>query len=135
MVAVAIGCLALVAAMVALVFWSVRWARSSLERLSAGDAERQALRQRVDALTADVQARDHAIQNKSTELELERGARSAVQRQRDDALATIEKLAAKSPAATAAAMRAQLERLRALPVVPDVPEASGSAPTTAADPG
>lgn len=131
MTAVAIGALVLAAACVALVFWAARWARASASQLAAGDAERAALRQRVDVVTRDVQDRDRAIANIEAELQRERASRAAVARQRDDAQAVVEALATKDPVLVAAAIRHQLGRLQAV----DVPAGDGAAAGPATTPG
>lgn len=130
MTAVAIGALVLAAACVALVFWCAKWARTSRDRLASGDDERHALRARVDALTGDVQDRDRAIANIEAELQRERAARQAVVRQRDDAKAVVESLAAKDPVLVAQSIRDQLGRLQGL----DVPPGDGAAAGPAATP-
>jgi len=131
-VAVALTALGVIGAMVAFAWWLARWARGSDQEALAESTTARGLQARVDELGRSVEDRDRTLSSKDDELGRERAARAAAEKHRDDALALVEKLAAKSPALLAGAVRSEFDRLRSLSQVP--PAAAGPAAPPGRDP-
>lgn len=112
---------------------AITWiAKRALEAQAQVGVERVALaeaRARVDALGVAIDDRDHALAAKQAELDRVLAAKLVVDRQLADARSLCETLAANQPALLGAAVRAQLERVRALaqPRLPDDPAAAAGA--------
>lgn len=121
-IVISLSALGVITLLVALVFWLARWIREALKDLVGSFDIRENLARRARDLDAAVVSRDRVLVAKEAEVVGLTGELVTTRRQRDDAIKLTATLAKDNPTAVSAAMRAQLERLRAIsPEVPDVP--------------
>ena len=128
----AIVALAVAGAAIAFCYWCARWARDESRGATASAVEIVRLEGRVDDLQRAVDDRNHAIAAKQDELNRTASKAGVADRQLSEAIALVEELAAKQPAAVGAAIRAHLERMRALATTSDDDTVPGTVAAAAA---
>lgn len=110
--------LGVIGAQVALLWWTVRWARSESKGVASAIAAqnriRETLQKQIDGLAEAVKDRDHALDELRDHAARAGRRLDEVRAQRDQALELARQTAGDHPELVADSIRADLERLRAL---------------------